>query len=207
MAYQRMSFSILVILAALALPGKKADATAVDRTCAITASGDVCIFTIKTNASGNLTVSTRACVNGQRWRTIIAKFNTGQTVSQVGAGSTVAFTGRAVRSTSKGANFLVIVTLEWPVLDPFSGASVVRFVGPFTSVTGPRPHDAGELPVSFDCSIVPQLPTVGDRSNFRSMPVFALPIQPSLPTTNTLLPPTNFLLPPTTNFESGISGF
>ena len=101
----------------------------------------------------NSSVSTRACTGGLRFRTIIARINTGEIVSQVGTGSAVAFTGRAVRSTRKGFRFLVIVPLESPVLSNFSGAVVVRFAGPFTTVAGPRPSDAeGGLQVS-DCSV------------------------------------------------------
>jgi hypothetical protein len=205
MTYRLMLLSILMGMTAIALVVKKADATTLDRTCSITASGGACIFSIKAISAGNLSVSTRACINGQRWRITIAKINTGETVSQVGSGSVITFTGRAVRSTTKGANFLVIVSLEWPVLNDFSGAVVIRFVGPFTTVGGPRPNDASGLLLSSGCTLTRRPILVCDRIDTRTTPVFALPVLPSMPGTTTLLPPTNFFLSPTTTV--GATGF
>ena len=86
-------------------------AATIDRSCSITASGDACIFTLRTMGSGNLSVSTKSRVPGQRWRTTIARLNTGETVGQVNAGSASAFTGAAVRSTARNTGFVVIVSL------------------------------------------------------------------------------------------------
>ena len=181
------------------------------------------MFSLTAIATGNLSVSTKACTGGLRFRTIIARINTGEIVSQVGTGSTVTFTGRAVRSTRKGFRFLVIISIELPVPSIFSDAVVIRFAGPFTTVAGPRAIHAERLLRALDCRVatpfltfderinleprsvfaVPDL-TFGERTDLGSRPVFALPV-PSLPATNTLLPPTNFLLSPTPVFGTGVT--
>ena len=182
--------SILIVTSVLVVLAKEAGATTFDRVCSITGSGGACIFSFNAIAAGNVSVSTKACAFGQRWRTTIARFNTGEAVSQVGNGSIVAFTGRAVRSTTKGAKFLVIVTLESPVLNNFSGAVIVRFTGPFTTVAGPRPSDGSGLFLSSGSSAGP-LPLLGcDLSSSRSTAVFVAPIIPQAPArTSSFRPP------------------
>jgi hypothetical protein len=196
MPYRLMSLPVLVGAATLALVAKFVDGATIDRACSITAPGGACMFTVRATATGNLSVATRACVKGQRWRTVIAKVNTGETVSQVGTGNNAAFSGRAVRSAAKGANFLVIVSIEWPAPENFSGTVVTRFTGPFATVLGPRPNAAGGLPPPADCRVLPLPVTVGDRGDAQAGAVFAAPLSPSPPATNTLLPPTTFLLSP-----------
>ena len=90
--------------------------------------------------SGNLSVSTRSRVAGQRWRTTIARLNTGETVGQVNVGSAATFTGAAVRSAATNASFVVIVSLEGALRDPLNASVLVRFNGPFVTVIGPRPN-------------------------------------------------------------------
>ena len=226
MNYRLVLLPILLILAALVSVSKKTAATTLDRACTIESSGRTCIFSLTAIATGNLTVSTKACTGGLRFRTIIARINTGEIVSQVGTGSTVTFTGRAVRSTRKGFRFLVIISIESPVPSIFSDAVVIRFAGPFTTVIGPRAIHAERLLRALDCSVatpfltfgertdlelrsvfaVPDL-TFGERTDLGSRPVFAVPVVPSLPATNMLSPPTNLLLSPTTIFGTGVTGF
>ena len=132
------ALSFIAASAAVALP---TSAATIDRSCSITASGDACIFTLRTIGSGNLSVSTRSRVPGQRWRTTIARLNTGETVGQVNVGSAAAFTGAAVRSAARNAGFVVIVSLEGERRDPVNAGVLVRFSGPFVTVIGPRPND------------------------------------------------------------------
>jgi hypothetical protein len=207
MSYRVMSLRVLIAAAALALVAKFANGATLDRACSITAPGGACMFTVRAAATGNLSVSTRACVRGQRWRTVIAKINTGETVSQVGTGNAAAFTGRAVRSAAKGANFLVIVSFEWPAPENFSGAVVTRFTGPFATVLGPRPNAAVGLPPLPDCSAHPSLVTAGDRGDAQAGAVFAAPLLPSPLATNTLLPPTTVLLSPAAPLGTAATGF
>jgi hypothetical protein len=205
---------ILMVAAGLGLLANKGEAATFDRNCVITASGSACMFTIQATAAGNLSVSTRACVVGQRWRAIIAKINTGEVVSQVSTGSITAFTGRAVRSTTIGAKFVVIVSIESPVLNNFAAAVVIRFAGAFTTVAGPRPNGAGVLLPSAACGVDQSRLTVGGTFITRPTIPIVPPLVPSMPATTVLLPPTSTLLPPTsiflsptTMFGTGTAGF
>ena len=92
------------------------------------------------------------------------------------------------------------------MLNDFSGAVVIRFVGPFTTVGGPRPNDASGLLLSSGCTLTRPI-LVCDRIDTRTTPVFALPVLPSMPGTTTLLPPTNFFLSPTTTVGVGATDF
>ena len=178
-----------------------------DRACAITAPGDACIFSVKASAAGTISVATRACTGGQRWRVTIARANSSEVVSQIGTGTTTAFTGRAVRSTSKGTGFLVVITIESPAPADFAGAMIVRFSGPFTTASGPRPNGNSALASSAN-DFFAQSPFLAcDRSIVRSLPVIVAPFVPQLPPTNTLLPPTTVFLSPTPTVGFGVSGF
>lgn len=130
-----LSFIVASVTVAVPTP-----AATIDRSCSITASGDACIFTLRTMGSGHLSVSTKSRVPGQRWRTTIARLNAGETVGQVNAGSASAFTGAAVRSTARNTGFVVIVSLEGALRDPVNAGVLVRFTGPFVTVIGPRPN-------------------------------------------------------------------
>ena len=206
--------SIFMVSSVLVVFAKEAGAATFDRVCSITGSGSACIFSFNAATAGNVSVSTRTCASGQRWRNTIARLNTGEAVSQVGSGSITTFTGRAVRSTTKGAKFLVIVSLESPALDNFSGAVIVRFTGPFTAVAGPRPSDGNRLFVSAGSSASP-LPLLGcGLGSTRTTPFFVAPIVPQAPATNTFLPSTSTFLPststflmPMTTFGTGATGF
>jgi hypothetical protein len=199
-----MSMALPLLLA------KSVSAATFDRLCAISAPGNACIFSVKAAAAGTISVSTRACIGGQRWRVTIARSNSSEVVSQIGTGSTTAFTGRAVRSTSTGTGFRVIVTIESPAPADFAGAMIVRFSGPFTTAGGPRPNgdpNGNSVLVSSSDGSPAQLPPLAcDRDFARSLPVFVAPVLPQLPPTSTLLPPTTVFLSPTPTVGFGASG-
>jgi hypothetical protein len=144
--------------------------------------------------SGNLSVSTRSRVPGQRWRTTIARLNTGETVGQVNVGSAAAFTGAAVRSAVSNASFVVIVSLEGAVRDPFSASVLVRFVEPFVTVFGPRPNVGDTF----------FRPTCPDPFQFCSLcrgnTVFIAPRTPTFPTLNIFGEPFTSFNQPFTSF-------
>lgn len=140
MVHRNVVLFALSFLSALAAGAVSTSAKTIDRFCSITASGDACIFTLRTMGSGNLSVSTKSHLPGQRWRTTIARLNTGETVGKVNLGSAAAFTGAAVRSAASNVSFVVIVSLEGVPRDPLNASVIVRFNGPFVTVFGPRPN-------------------------------------------------------------------
>lgn len=115
---------------------------------------------------------------GQRWRTTIARLNTGETVGQVNLGSPTAFTGAAVRSAATNASFVVIVSLEGAVRDPLLASVIVRFNGPFVAVFGPRPTVSGTTVLST-CPDPAQICSLCQNSA-----VFIVPRTPTFPTLN-----------------------
>ena len=202
----RLSYTFMVS-AMIAYPATDAAAVTAERICAVTGSGAACTFSLTTTAAGNLNVATKPCVAGQKWRATIAKFNTGEVVSQVGDGRNDAFTGRAVRSTTKGARFVVIVSRVTPAQSSVAGAAVVRFTGPLSNVTGPQPPGGSGLLLSTGAPATQQVLSGCNLGGTRASVLFRAPSAGRSPASSSLLPPTSTFLAPTTTLGIGSTGF
>lgn len=109
---------------------------AIDKTSSIEASGEGSIYDLKATADGTLRVCTKARRSADRWRATIAQVTTAGGASAVGTGSTAAFTGCVSRPIVSGAQYVVLITWERPVLSTFPASVTVRFTGP-TDATDP----------------------------------------------------------------------
>jgi hypothetical protein len=197
MVVKGLTFTFMVMAVAFSSIDR-VDARTLDLVCPITGSGDACIFSLTASGAGNLSVATRPCVAGQRWRATIARFNTGEVVSAVGRGDPNVFSGRVVRSTTRGTRFLVIVSLEAPSPSRAASAVVARLSGPFPEVAGPGPRDRSGLFLSFGSGGHPAVAPGCVATGARPDAVFVAP--PPSPASGAFLAPTGTLLPPVTTF-------
>jgi hypothetical protein len=110
--------------------GASADAQGLVRPCGIGSAGDACIFDIEALANGTLIVDTRATSPAQRWRTAIAVAGSAAITSNIGSGSTSAFSGRVSRTVAAGRKYEVVVVYEGPLAPAFPTTVDVRFSGP-----------------------------------------------------------------------------
>jgi hypothetical protein len=115
---------------------------AIFKSCNFGASGDGCVFDVTATGSGMLEVDTRASRTSNRWRTIIVEVGQNPAVSNIGTGSTTAFTGLVTQAVVSGRKYEVIVIHERLTSGTFPAGVEVRFNGPVT-VSGPRPRSGG----------------------------------------------------------------
>lgn len=149
----------------LALWQPAAYAVVVTKTCSFGAAGDACVFDLTATANGTLIVDTQASVTGQRWRATICQVLSPSCSSNVGTGTTSAFSGAATKAVVSGTQYIGAVTYDRPLPGSFPNSVTVRFNGPVTVPSLPRPRGSGRASV---------LPTVYNGS-------YPITLNPALP--------------------------
>jgi hypothetical protein len=124
--------------------GEALDALAapVVKSCNFGASGDGCVFDVPATGGGTLEVDTRAVSKRNRWRATIVELGQRPAASNIGTGSTTAFTGLVTQAVVSRRTYEVVVIHERLAAGLFPAGVEVRFNGPVT-VSGPRARSGG----------------------------------------------------------------
>jgi hypothetical protein len=142
---KRFLFLVSAFLLCVIICSPAVDAVAEDKTCAIEASGEACIYDLKATRSGTLTACTTSEARGVRWRISIANANGSGIVSRVGNGIVTECTGVAQQNVIAGKSYEVIVSYEGPLPGTFPARAQVHLDGPVAKIPDQRPLSIVEL--------------------------------------------------------------
>lgn len=123
-----------------------APAAALDKTCALEASGEACVYDISVTAApsgGKVTLCSIPGATGFRLRNTTARAGVVGAVSNVGTTTAGSCSGAVAQPVVAGGKYEAIVTYESPLPGSFPRNATARFTGSsgvgFT-VSGPRPQ-------------------------------------------------------------------
>ncbi len=142
----RSRASLLPATLAIALLFAAAPAAAIDKPCALEASGEACVYDITVTAAptgGKVTLCSIPAASGAALRNTTATQGVIGAVSAVGTTTRGSCSGAVAQSVVAGGKYEAIISYEKPLPGSFPRSATARFTGStgvtFT-VTGPRPQ-------------------------------------------------------------------